>query len=52
MNFKGYWDFNSSDPCLCVGGYYYQSTYHGLFYVFRSGVSNSYANIGCRLMEI
>ena len=47
-----YWYFYSSDPCLCVGGHYNQSTYHGLFVVNYSDVSHSYAGIGCRLQEL
>ena len=47
-----YWNFNSSDPCLCVGGGYNQSTYRGLFYVYCSNASSSGANVGCRLQEL
>lgn len=47
-----YWNFVSSVPCLFVGGYYYQDTYLGLFYVNCSDVSDSYAFIGCRLQEL
>lgn len=46
-----YWYFYSSDPRLFVGGGYSQSTYHGLFYVYCHGTSNSGAHFGCRLQE-
>ena len=46
------WYFYSSSPCLYVGGNYYQSTHHGLFFVSYSNASNSSANIGCRLQEL
>ena len=46
------WDFHSSDPCLCVGGRYYQSTNYGLFFVGYYSASDSGANIGCRLQEL
>ena len=42
------WNFNSSNPCLYVGGNYNQNTNHGLFYVNYNSTSNSHANIGCR----
>lgn len=45
-------DFYSSDPCLYVGGNYYQSANHGLFYVNYNDVSNSNANIGCRILFV
>ena len=47
-----YWHFYSSVPCLCVGGYYYQLTDHGLFCVNYYNASVSGANIGCRLQEL
>ena len=47
-----YWDFNSSYPCLYVGGYCHQDTYHGLFFVNFNGTSSSNASIGCRLQEL
>ena len=47
-----YWNFNASNPCLFVGGYYYQYLNHGMFYVYYSGASNSNASIGCRLQEL
>lgn len=46
------WYFNSSNPCLCVGGDYDQGAYCGLFYVSYSGTSVAYAYIGCRLQEL
>ena len=46
------WSFRSSGPCLCVGGYYSQNTYHGLFFVHYSSASYSVASIGCRLQEL
>ena len=46
------WSFNSSSPCLCVGGYYYQYTDCGLFCVVYGSASSSYAYIGCRLQEL
>lgn len=47
-----YWSFYASGPCLCVGGYYGQDTYHGLFCVSYDGSSYSDASIGCRLQEL
>lgn len=47
-----YWDFNSSSPCLLVGGRYNPSQYCGLFLVSYSGTSDSSPNIGCRLQEL
>lgn len=44
------WNFNSSNPCLYVGGNYNQNTNHGLFYVNYNSVSNSNTNIGCRTL--
>lgn len=46
------WYFNASYPCLYVGGNYNQNLYHGLFCVYYSGSSYSYADIGCRLQEL
>ena len=46
------WNFNSSNPCLYVGGNYNQNTNHGLFYVNYNDVSNSNANIGCRILFV
>lgn len=46
------WYFNSSDPCLFVGGNYVQYTNRGLFFVDCSSASDSYSSIGCRLQEL
>ena len=46
------WNFNASNPCLHVGGNYNQNLNHGLFYVNYNTVSNSNANIGCRLLRM
>ena len=46
------WNFNSSNPCLYVGGNYNQNTNHGLFFVNYNDVSNSNANIGCRILFV
>ena len=45
-------NFNSSNPCLHVGGNYNQNLNHGLFYVNYNGTSNSNANIGCPTLPI
>lgn len=44
------WNFNSSYPCLCVGGYYDRYASRGLFYVSYNGVSGSGTSIGCRTL--
>lgn len=44
------WNFNSSNPCLHVGGNYNQNRNHGLFYVNYNSSSNSNDNIGCRTL--
>ena len=46
------WSFSSSNPCLYVGGDYYQYTFHGLFYFYFNDVSYSLAYVGCRLQEL
>ena len=46
------WYFLGSNPCLYVGGDYYQDGYYGLFCVDYSGASNASANIGCRLQKL
>lgn len=46
------WYFNSSGPCLCVGGYYNQNTYYGLFFVYYNTASNSNPLIGCRILFV
>ena len=47
-----YWNFGSSDPCLYVGGKYYQSAYYGMFYVGCGSASSYYGDVGCRLQEL
>lgn len=44
------WNFNSSNPCLHVGGNWNQNQNYGLFYVNYNGASNANANVGCRLI--
>ena len=46
------WYFSTSNPCLYVGGSYYQYTNRGLFCVYCSGASDAYDSIGCRLQEL
>lgn len=46
------WNFRSSSPCLCVGGYYSHDSSHGLFYVSCSTASYYDGYIGCRLQEL
>lgn len=46
------WGFDSSSPCLCVGGYYSQDAYFGMFCVNYYSVSSAYSSIGCRLQEL
>jgi len=46
------WDFDGSNPCLCVGGYYGQNLYHGLFFVYYDTASSAYGSVGCRLLEL
>lgn len=46
------WYFNASNPCLYFGGNYSQYGDYGLFYVYYSSASNSYAGIGCRLQKL
>ena len=47
-----YWYFNSSYPCLYVGGTYSHNSNYGLFCVNCSGASNANGYIGCRLQEL
>lgn len=47
-----YWNFSSSNPCLCVGGNFGHSSSHGLFYVYCHGTSSASVNLGCRLQEL
>lgn len=46
------WYFNSSSPCLEVGGYYLQGLDCGLFNVYCGTESNTYRNSGCRIQEL
>ena len=46
------WSFNTSYPCLYVGGNYCQSLSYGLFYVCYNSTSGANANIGCRPQEL
>ena len=47
-----YWFFNASGPCLCFGGDYYQFGCRGLFCVYYTSASGSYAYVGCRLQKL
>lgn len=47
-----YWNFNSSSPCVYVGGNYYQDTNHGLFHVGYDSTSYTGSDIGSRLQEL
>lgn len=47
-----YWYFDSSGPCVCVGGYCSQGADRGLFFVYYYSASNASAYIGCRLQEL
>lgn len=46
------WIFDASDPCLCFGGFYGQNGFRGLFCVYYTNASSSYAYIGCRLQKL
>ena len=46
------WYFDSSYPCLCVGGCYGHNSYYGLFCVHYSAASHCDGSIGCRLQEL
>lgn len=46
------WNFSSSGPCLCVGGYYGHYSSYGLFCVYYSSASYYDGSIGCRLQEL
>ena len=50
--FADNWNFNASNPCLHVGGNYYQNRNLGLFYVNYNRTSNANDNIGCRILSI
>lgn len=47
-----YWNFYSSSPCLCVGGYYSHFSNYGLFYVNFNSASYYDGGVGCRLQEL
>jgi len=47
-----YWSFDSSYPCLLVGGSYVQDLGYGLFCVGCDGASGSGAYFGCRLQKL
>lgn len=46
------WYFDSSFPCLCVGGCYSHNSYYGLFCVSYNTASDYGGSIGCRLQEL
>lgn len=46
------WGFNSSYPCLYVGGNYSHDANYGLFYVDFNSASVTNAYISCRLQEL
>lgn len=46
------WDFDSSYPCLCVGGCYGHYSGYGLFYVVYNTASSYGGSFGCRLQEL
>lgn len=45
-----YWNFDSSYPCLYVGGCYSHNSNYGLFYVNYNTASSYNGNIGCRFL--
>lgn len=45
-----YWNFDSSYPCLYVGGCYSHNSNYGLFYVYYNTASNYDGSIGCRFL--
>jgi hypothetical protein len=47
-----FWFFNSSYPCLRVGGNYSQDLGYGLFYVYYNSASYTSSSIGCRLQKL
>ena len=47
-----YWYFDSSYPCLYVGGDYGHGSSYGLFYVSYGAASDYNGGIGCRLQEL
>ena len=46
------WYFNSSRPCLYVGGNYNQKDYYGMFFVYFNTASYCSGDLGCRLQEL
>lgn len=46
------WYFDSSYPCLCVGGCYSHGASYGLFCVYYSAASYYVGSFGCRLQEL
>lgn len=46
------WNYNSSNPCLYVGGNYNQNQNHGLFYVNYNSTTNKNANHGSRHLAL
>lgn len=46
------WNFNASNPCLYVGGYYVKSMAYGLFCVYCSTASDALSGISSRLMKL
>jgi hypothetical protein len=46
------WSFNTSNPCLRVGGSYTQSQQNGLFFVGCYSTSSTYDYVGCRLQKL
>uniref|UniRef100_UPI003A95C874 hypothetical protein n=1 Tax=Dysosmobacter welbionis TaxID=2093857 RepID=UPI003A95C874 len=46
------WYFNASYPCLFFGGVYSRHGDFGLFCVYYTNASYSYADIGCRLQKL
>nr|DAW12565.1 MAG TPA: hypothetical protein [Caudoviricetes sp.] len=44
------WNFDSSNPCLYVGGNYGQNACCGVFYVNYNTASNYDGNLGCRFL--
>lgn len=46
------WDFSSSGPCLCVGGFFSHYSDYGLFCVSYGAATYFSGFIGCRLQEL
>ena len=44
------WNFDSSNPCLYVGGNYNQYANYGMFYVYYNTASYYDGNLGCRFL--